>query len=66
MEAVALERAKEQSESDGGIAAAFEHVWEAEEASLKCALMCLYWLCKEEIAHTSKFSLFAGSSRFAG
>lgn len=54
-EAVELEKAKQQSEKDGGIVHSYDKVWEAEEKSLKSALMCLYWLCKEEVAHCSKF-----------
>ena len=34
----------------------FDHVFEAEEASLTSALMCLYWLCKEELSHTTEYS----------
>jgi hypothetical protein len=56
IEAVELNNIKLQSEKDGGIAACFDKVWEEKEKSLKSALMCLYWLCNEEIAHTSKFS----------
>ena len=38
-----------QRKRDGGIVASFDHVFEAEEASLTSALMCLYWLCKEAL-----------------
>ena len=53
-EAVELEKAKQQSERDGGIVHSFDKIWEVEEKSLKSALMCLYWLCKE-VPHCSKF-----------
>ena len=56
IDAVKLQKQTVQSESDGGIVASFDQVWEAEIASLKSALMCLYWLCKEEVPHTTKFS----------
>lgn len=56
IDAVKLQEQKVQSESDGGIVASFDQVWEAEISSLKSALMCLYWLCKEEVPHTTKFS----------
>ena len=55
IEAVKLENEKKRSERDGGIVASFERVFEAEEASLTSAFMCLYWLCKEE-SHTTKYS----------
>ena len=60
-----------QRKRDGGIVASFDHVFEAEEASLTSALMCLYWLCKEaltsalmclywlckeELSHTTEYS----------
>ena len=52
--------AKEELDSqlasiDGGIAAAFENVWEAEECAMKAALACVYFLAKEEIPHTTKY-----------
>ena len=40
---------------DGGIAAAFENVWEAEECAMKVALACIYFMAKEEIPHTTKY-----------
>ena len=41
--------------SRGGIAAAFENVWEAEECAMKATLAYVYFLAKEEIPHTTKY-----------
>ena len=43
------------SSVDGGIATAFENLWEAEESAIKAALACVYFLAKEEIPHTTKY-----------
>ena len=40
---------------DGGIATAFENVWEAEESAVKAALARVYFMAKEEIPHTTKY-----------
>ena len=46
-----------QSQCDGGIRMAFEkgiHV-AAQRVAVQGALKVVYWLCKEEVAHTAKY-----------
>ncbi len=54
-DAVRQELDSQRSESDGGVAAAFQHVWEAEEKAVSAAMSCVYFLAKEEIAHMTKY-----------
>ena len=53
--AVKLEAALQSSRVDGGIEMAFQHVISAERKALIGALKCMYFLNKQEIAHTTKF-----------
>ena len=54
--AVELEVNLASSKATGGIRQAFSHVVSAERKAMIRAMRCMYWLCKEEVAHTTKFS----------
>ena len=45
----------QSSNKTGGINEAFNRVITVQEQALVGALKCLYWLCKERIAHTTKY-----------
>ena len=45
----------QSSNKTGGIKEAFNKVKTVQEQALVGALKCLYWLCKERIAHTTKY-----------
>ena len=53
--AVKSERQYQLSVVDGGIAAAFEKQWVAEEKAVGAAFSCVYFLAQEEIPHTTKY-----------
>lgn len=54
-EAVALETQLCLSRTNGGIAQSFEAVQSAERKAMISAMKCLYWLCKQEIPHTTNY-----------
>ena len=43
------------SRKDGGIEQAFATVESAERKAMIAAMKCLYWLCKQEIPHTTNY-----------
>ena len=43
---------------DGGIVQAFEYVLTLKKKAVECGMKILYWLCKNEVAHFSKFESF--------
>ena len=45
------EQQRQMSVVDGGIAATFEKQWETEEATIKAALTCVYFLVQEEMPY---------------
>ena len=45
-----------QLSSSGGIIQAFSNVESAGRKAMICAFRCLYWLCKQEIHHTTNFA----------
>ena len=54
-DAVREELDRQCSESDGGVAKAFQHCWEAEENAICATMSCIYFLAKEEIPHITKY-----------
>ena len=44
-----------QSQRDGGVRMAFEKGIAAQRVAVQGALKVVYWLCKEEVAHTTKY-----------
>ncbi len=48
------EKALAQSQRDGGIRMAFERGIAAQRVAVKGAMKVVYWICKEEVAHTTK------------
>ena len=44
-----------QSQCDGGIRMAFEKGIAAQRVAVQGAMKVVYWLCKEEVAHTTKY-----------
>ena len=55
LEAKQLETQLCLSRKDGGIEQAFCVVESAERKAMKAAMMCMYWLAKQEIPHTTNF-----------
>ena len=55
-EAQQLEATRLASEKDGRIRQAFSHRVVVQRKALVGALKLLYWLAKEEVAHTTKFN----------
>ena len=43
------------SREDGGIQEAFAAVESGEKKAMVGAIKCLYWLCKQDIPHTTKY-----------
>ena len=43
------------SRKDGGIQQSFAAIESAERKAMIAAMKCLYWLCKQEIAHTTNY-----------
>ena len=56
MEARERERARIASQRSGGIRQAFSQQVVVQRKALIGALKMVYWLAKEEIAHTTKFA----------
>ena len=54
-EAVEKEALLKQSMRDGGIARAFEKLVTAQRNAVVGAMKIIYWLAKEEVAHTTKY-----------
>ena len=54
-EAVEKEVLLKQSARDGGIARAFEKQVTAQRNAVVGAMKVVYWLAKEEVAHTTKY-----------
>ena len=44
-----------QAQRDGGLRMAFEKGIAAQRVAIQGALKVVYWLCKEEVAHTTKY-----------
>ena len=44
-----------QSQRDGGIRMAFDKGIAAQTVAVQCAVKVVYWLCKEQVAHTTKY-----------
>ena len=55
-DAVTLETQLCLSTRDGGISAALSTVQSAERRAMIGAMKCMYWLCMQEIPHTTNFS----------
>ena len=54
-EAIEKETLRKQSSRDGGIARAFERQITAQRKAVVGAIKVMYWLAKEEVAHTTKY-----------
>ena len=54
-DAVALEAQRLLSATAGGISEAFGAVETAEMKAMISLMRCMYWLCKNEIPHTTNF-----------
>ncbi len=54
-DAIAKELTRQRSATDGGVVAAFDSQWKAEEAAVSAAFSSVYFLAQEEIAHTTKY-----------
>lgn len=54
-EAIQKETLRRQSSHDGGIARAFERQVIAHRKAVVGAMKVIYWLAKEEVAHTTKY-----------
>ena len=54
------------SRVDGGILQAFATVESAEKKALTAAFKCLYWLCKQEIPHTTNYVPLLEVAKFLG
>ena len=50
-----LEAMSVTASGDGGIVQAFEHVLALKKKAVEGGMKILYWLCKNEVAHFSKF-----------
>ena len=54
--AVVQEQDRQASERGGGIVQAFSEAMSVEKKAALGAMKCLYWLAKNEIAHTTKYA----------
>jgi hypothetical protein len=54
------------STRDGGISAALSTVRSAERRAMIGAMQCMYWLCKQEIPHTTNFSFLLELAKSLG
>ena len=54
------------SVKDGGIKQSFQNVVTAQQETFVGALKCLYWLCKEQIAYTTKYKRLIDLAKFLG
>lgn len=65
-DAVKLETQLCLSKKDGGIAGAFSAVQSSERRAMIGAFKCMYWLCAEQIAHTTNFTSLIALAKSLG
>ena len=55
-DAVGMETSRESITRHGGIEASFQRTVTLQKQAVMGAMKCMYWLVKEEVAHTTKFA----------
>ena len=66
VKAVELESVHQAADRNGGIEQAFQAQVFLQQAAVKGAMQCLYWLVKSEIPHTNHYNSLIETMKFIG